>query len=136
MAIIAPFWATTDDYVAFKAGHSKMYYHVYRQTSRQKNNKTSDILTLASQHVRLYAEKEKFANFKATWALVVTWVNLCPYVHYPWYYNSNWNIPELNCKWVSIMQLFSVKGETYQSLAFPNVLDTTFNRGTLVRSNH
>jgi len=103
MAIIAPFWATTDEYVAFKAGHSKMYYHVYRQTKR-KNNKTSDILTMASENVRLYAKSEKFESFKATWVLVVTWVKLCPYVYNPWYYFNKGKISELNRKWVSIIQ--------------------------------
>ena len=112
MAIIAPFWATTDQYFAFKAGRSKVSYQVYKQTM-QNNVQTTDMLDMASQHVRLYDKSGKFANFNATWVLVVTWVKLCPYVYYPgyYYYYSNREIPRLNCQWVStVMPLWhSVK---------------------------
>ena len=103
MAIIAPFWAMTDEYVAFKSGHSKVYYHVYQQR-RQHTDQTSHMLNMTSQHVKLYQKSEKFANFKATWVLVVTWEKLCPSVYYRYYfYYNNWGLPRLNCQWVSII---------------------------------
>jgi len=100
---MAPFWARTNQYLAFKAGVSKVYYHVYKQ-SRQNTFQTDKILTMASQHVQSYDYSGKFANFKATWVLVVTWVDICPFLFYPdYYYYQNEDIPELNCAWVSIM---------------------------------
>ena len=103
MAIIAPFWAITDQYLAFKAGYSKVYYHVYKQIRQSTvQTLTSKVLKMASKHVQKYDNTGKFANFQATWVLVVTWENLCPYVYYPyWYYWYNWGIPNLNCPWVS-----------------------------------
>ena len=97
MAIIAPFWATTDTYFAFRDGHSKVYYQVYSQTQE----KSSEILKRASQDVKLYSNGDKFGNFNASWVLVVTWQKLCPYVYYPYYYYYEENVP-LNCPWVSI----------------------------------
>ena len=104
MTIIAPFWALTDQYVAFRAGHSKVYYHVYEETNK-KSPQTSDVLTMASQHVRRYDKIGKFSSFSVTWVLVVTWEKLCPYVSYPYYYyysNSNDSVPKLNCPRVSL----------------------------------
>ena len=103
MAVIAPFWATTDEYVAFKVGYSKMYYQVYKNMERN-NARTAAILKTASKHVQNYEKCGKFASFKATWVLVVTWVKICPYVYYPYhyYYNNNKEILELNCEWVSV----------------------------------
>ena len=103
MAIIAPFWATTDTYFAFRVGHSKVYYQVYSQTKES----SSEILKMASEDVKHYGEGGKFANFAASWVLVVTWEKLCPYVYYPYYYYyyyyyySGKNFP-LNCPWVRI----------------------------------
>jgi len=85
MAIIAPFWATTDTYYAFREGHSKVYYQVYSQTTKS----SSEILNMASQHVKLYGDGTKFANFAASWVLVVTWYKLCPYAYY--YSNCRWS---------------------------------------------
>ena len=117
MAIIAPFWATTDEYLAFKAGYSKVYYHVYSQIRQNTvQSQTSNMLAMASQHVKLYDKSGKFTNFKATWVLVVTWENICPYVYYPyWYYYwYNWGLPELNCDWVSgRTSLWPHKGSTH-----------------------
>ena len=98
-AIIAPFWALTDQYLAFKAGYSKVYYHVYSQVT----DPTRRILDKASEHVRLYDNSKKFSTFEAEWVLVVTWENLCPYVYYPYWYYSwfNWGIPNLDCPLVS-----------------------------------
>ena len=102
MAIIAPFWATIDEHVAFKAGHSKVYYHVYQDT-KDNNAPNSDTLQMASRHVQHYDKSGKFSNFNATWVLVVTWEKLCPYVYYPYYYYySNNNGFTLNCQWVGI----------------------------------
>ena len=92
MAVIAPFWATNDMYFAFRAGHSKVYYQVYEKAKES----SFEILSMASKHVRLYDDTGKFSNFEATWVLVVTWENLCPYVYY------DTGIPKLNCPWVSI----------------------------------
>ena len=90
-AIIAPFWAMINENQAFKDGHSKVYYHAYER-SRQDTPQTSNILSMASRDVRSYADNDKFSNFNATWVLVVTWVDLCPYV----------DTTELYCYWVSI----------------------------------
>jgi len=102
MAVIAPFWATTDTYFSFKRGHSKVYYQVYSQT---KEN-SSEILNMASQDVKLYGDSKIFAKFAATWVLVVTWYNICPYVYYPYYYYHLYDDYEesfaLNCPWVGI----------------------------------
>ena len=102
MAIIAPFWATTDTYFAFRVDHSKVYYQVYSQTKKS----SSEILKMASEDVKRYSEDGEFANFAASWVLVVTWEKLCPYVYYPYYYYYYYyyygeNFP-LNCPWVSI----------------------------------
>ena len=88
MAIIAPFWATTDTYFAFRDGHSKVYYQVYNQTEES----SSEILNMASQDVKRYTDGGKFADFAASWVLVVTWHKLCPYVYY--------NDYDSNCRWV------------------------------------
>ena len=110
MAIIAPFWARTDEYLSFKANHSKVYYHVYKQIGEGTvQSQASEVLTMASQHVQRYDNSEKFSNFEATWVLVVTWVNLCPYVYYPyWYYWYNWDIPNLNCPGVRVLHHFGI----------------------------
>ena len=97
MAIIAPFWATTDTYFAFREDHSKVYYQVYSQTKES----SSKILKMASEDVKRYSDGDKFANFAASWVLVVTWQKLCPYVYYPYYYYYEGSFP-LNCPWVSI----------------------------------
>ena len=91
MAIIAPFWATTDMYSTFRNGHSKVYYQVYSQTKET----SSEILEMASKDVKLYGDGNKFANFAANWVLVVTWYKLCPYVYYYDYDN--------NCRWVRLL---------------------------------
>ena len=98
MGIIAPFWATTDTYFAFKNGHSKVYYQVYRQTEKTSN----EILAMASKDVKSY--NGRFSDFEATWVLVVTWEKLCPYVYYSYYYYYNYfeqSFP-FNCPRVSI----------------------------------
>ena len=100
MAVIAPFWATTDTYFAFREGHSKVYYQVYSQTKES----SSEILQMATQDVKLYGDSKKFANFVASWVLVVTWHKLCPYVYYSYYYYYYYSGENfsLNCPWVSI----------------------------------
>ena len=90
MAIIAPFWATTDTYSAFRDGHSKVYYQLHK---RGYIDSSAAILRLASEHVQSYTDK--FKNFEASWVLVVTWEKLCPYVYY--YYYDN------NCRWVRLI---------------------------------
>ena len=82
MAIIAPFWATTDTYYAFRGNQSKVYYQVYKTNAGESS---ADILSMATGHVKNYTEK--FANFEASWVLVVTWEKLCPYVYY--HYDKN-----------------------------------------------
>ena len=89
MAIMAPFWATTDTFSAFRDGHSKVYYQVYKPGA---NERSAAILSMASGDVQRYTGE--FANFEATWVLVVTWEKLCPYVYY-YYYNNN-------CRWVRL----------------------------------
>ena len=97
--IIAPLWALTDQYLAFKAGYSKVYYRVYSQVT----DPTRKTLDKASNHVQQFGNSgAAFSNFQAEWVLVVTWENLCPYVYYPWYYYYYyWGIPKLDCPWVS-----------------------------------
>jgi len=106
MAIIAPFWATADEYIAFKAGYSKVYYHVYEQVRQTTvESLTSEVLTMASEHVQRYGKSGKFANFRATWVLVVTWENLCPYVYYLYLYS-------LYCPGVSVNMSFAWRNKT------------------------
>ena len=85
MGIIAPFWATTDTYSAFRDGHSKVYYHLHK---RGYIRSSAAILSMASEHVQRYTGK--FKNFEASWVLVVTWKKLCPYVYYYYYGNCRW----------------------------------------------
>ncbi|XP_073233536.1 mucin-like protein [Porites lutea] len=94
-AIIAPFWAAVDEYVAFKVNHSRVYYQVYSHT-KPKGNRTSHILNMASQHVQIYDGSGKFHNFSATWVLVVTWKDLCPFFYY--------GLPRLQCRWNNTFQ--------------------------------
>ena len=55
---------------------------------------------MATKNVRQYIEG--FSKFQASWVLVVTWENLCPYVYYPYYYYYYGDQEiELNCRWVS-----------------------------------
>ena len=105
MGIIAPFWATTDSYFAFRYGNSKVYYQVYSQTKETSN----EILDMASKHVQSY--NKGFGDFKATWVLVVTWEKLCPYVYYPYYYyyrDINEQNFQLNCPRVSNIIIVTV----------------------------
>ena len=107
MAIIAPFWAPVDEYMAFKVNHSKVYYQVYTDTE-PNSNRTSHILNMASRHVQIYEESSKFANFSATWVLVVTWKNLCPFFYYgprTFSYNNEEivRLLRLNCRWVCVL---------------------------------
>ena len=74
MGIIAPFWATSDTYFAFRDDHSKVYYQVYSQTKES----SSEILNMASQDVKRYTDGDTFVDFTANWVLVVTWHMLCP----------------------------------------------------------
>ena len=100
---MAPFWAVTDPYLAFKSGYSKVYHQVYRNT-RNNSAQSSYILSTASKHVQLYEKSGNFRNFQASWVLVVTWKNLCPYVYYRrLYYDDNQEILRLNCSWVRIL---------------------------------
>ncbi|XP_058949574.2 mucin-like protein isoform X2 [Pocillopora verrucosa] len=99
MAVIAPFWATTDTYFAFKKNHSRVYYQVYEESKESSSN----ILDMAAKHVQNYTEG--FSNFQASWVLVVTWENLCPYVYYPYYYYYyGYQEIELNCRWNNTFQ--------------------------------
>ncbi|XP_078366622.1 mucin-like protein [Oculina patagonica] len=104
MAVIAPFWATTDTYLAFRANHSKVYYQVYTPES---NESSADILSMATEHVQRFTGN--FTNFEATWVLVVTWENLCPYVYYSYYYYNYYYYHykenfTLNCPWSNTFQ--------------------------------
>ncbi|XP_078368612.1 mucin-like protein [Oculina patagonica] len=99
MAVMAPFWATTDMNFAFRANHSKVYYQVYKQSTES----SAAILSMATKHVQNYTGN--FTNFNATWVLVVTWVKLCPYVYYPYYYYYRNNDDfQLNCPWSNTFQ--------------------------------
>ena len=89
MAVIAPFWATTDTYYAFRADFSKVYYQVYKPKTKDSS---ADILGIATEDVQRYTGK--FANFEATWVLVVTWEKLCPYVYYRY---NNYSCKEVIC---------------------------------------
>ena len=95
MAVIAPFWATTDTHFAFRKNHSRVYYQVYEENKGSSN----EIIARASRHVQNYAKG--FSKFMATWVLVVTWEKLCPYVYYPYYYYRYGDQDiKLNCPWV------------------------------------
>ena len=101
MGIIAPFWATTDTYLAFRDGHSSVYYQVYSQNKES----SSEILNMASQDVKRYTDGDTFADFTANWVLVVTWHMLCPYVDN--YDNNN------NCRWVRTLLSILLQSNLY-----------------------
>ena len=94
--MFAPFWARSDQYQSFNSGISKVYYHIYDKTQSDRKQ-SSEILSLASKHVGQYGDG-RFANFTATWVLVVTWENLCPSVIYRYVYYGN----QGKCDMVSI----------------------------------
>ncbi|XP_044174744.1 uncharacterized protein LOC114975818 isoform X3 [Acropora millepora] len=87
IGMLAPFWARSDQYQSFKLGISKVYYHIYDK-SQSDHDQTGEILALATKHVEQYGGG-RFANFEATWVLVVTWENLCPSVIYRYTYDGN-----------------------------------------------
>ena len=87
IGMFAPFWARSDQYQSFKLGISKVYYHIYDKI-QSDHEQSSEILALASKHVGQYGDG-RFANFKATWVLVVTWENLCPSVIYRYMNDGN-----------------------------------------------
>ena len=77
--MLAPYWSLTDTQDSFeKNGVSKVYYHIYSDSEPSSvsmlNMATSDVKTLYSQPLP--------TEFKASWMLVITWVNLRPY-QYP-----------------------------------------------------
>ena len=119
MAIIAPFWATTDETIAFKAGYSKVYYHVYTQIRENTvESQTSEVLSMASGHVQRYDKSRRFTNFRATWVLVVTWRNLCPYVKYesPQRDAGQGQSLVLHCRWVSnLISIITSSNQTSSS---------------------
>ena len=109
-AMIAPYWALTDTYWGFKRRDfyrfqyyyspsegrytytwtfhrvdpnrwSSVYYQVYDTYSQEP--KAENMLAKASEDVRKYHGQAGFADFEATWVLVVTWVKLYPL---DWYY--------------------------------------------------
>ena len=100
IGMFAPFWARSDQYQSFKLGISKVYYHVYDK-SQSDHDQTGEILALASKHVEQY-EGGRFANFTATWVLVVTWENLCPSVIYRYTYDGNPGMSSGICPMVSV----------------------------------
>ncbi|XP_074618591.1 uncharacterized protein LOC141877470 isoform X4 [Acropora palmata] len=95
IGMFAPFWARSDQYQSFKLGISKVYYHIYDK-SQSDHAQTGEILALASKHVEQYGGG-RFANFEATWVLVVTWENLCPSVIYRYTYDGNLGISSGIC---------------------------------------
>ena len=109
-AMIAPYWALTDTYWSFKRRDfyrfqyyyspsegrytytwtfhrvdpnrwSSVYYQVYDTYSQEP--KAENMLAKASEDIRKYHGQAGFADFEATWVLVVTWVKLYPL---DWYY--------------------------------------------------
>ena len=72
-AILAPYWSKTNVDSSFNA-ISKVYYHVY---SKDDSN-SSALLKRATSDVKRFLTNPLPTNFKASWLIVVTWMNLKP----------------------------------------------------------
>ncbi|XP_031570637.1 uncharacterized protein LOC116304951 isoform X2 [Actinia tenebrosa] len=74
LAMLAPYWATTDPYSFYQPKISAVYYQLY--TSSQQNAKSNQVLNRATSEVnRLYKDPLP-EEFQASLVLVVTWYNL------------------------------------------------------------
>ena len=72
-AILAPYWSKTNVDSSFNK-ISKVYYHVY---SKDDSNSAA-VLKRATSDVKRFLTNPLPTNFKATWLIVVTWMNLKP----------------------------------------------------------
>ena len=78
-AMLAPYWSLTDTHHSFvNHGVSKVYYHIYSDSEPS----SSQMLNTATSDVKNLLSKPLPTDFKASWMLVTTWVNLRPY-QYP-----------------------------------------------------
>lgn len=74
-AILAPYWGKTNVDSSFNATSShQVYYHVY---SKDDSN-SSVVLKRATSDVKRFLTNPLPTNFKASWLIVVTWMNLKP----------------------------------------------------------
>ena len=74
LAVLAPLWTESD----YNHQDSKVLYQQYDSAQRygsQDRTQTDAMLSRASEDAVAYGG---FSSFKATWVLVVTWVNMHP----------------------------------------------------------
>ncbi|XP_031574157.1 mucin-like protein isoform X2 [Actinia tenebrosa] len=74
LAMLAPYWATTDPYSFYQLRISAVYYQIY--TSSQKTVKSKEVLNRATSEVNRLYEDPLPEEFQATLVLIVTWHNL------------------------------------------------------------
>ena len=73
--MLAPYWSRIDRRVSFTNGPSKVFYHVYSNSTLGSNitlmKATNDVYRLLSRPLP--------TKFEASWVLVVTWEKLRPW---------------------------------------------------------
>ncbi|XP_035666785.1 uncharacterized protein LOC118409686 isoform X6 [Branchiostoma floridae] len=113
IAMIAPFWAMSDASSLSldrqdTAEHSHVYFHSYAEGDGQAN--TEEILNRAGEDANDY--DASIPDFRPTWALVVTWVRLPPYIGCSCY--RGWGCQECD--------LTDVQTNTFQAVLMTNAL--------------
>ncbi|XP_078613336.1 uncharacterized protein LOC144882991 [Branchiostoma floridae x Branchiostoma japonicum] len=112
IAMIAPFWAMSDASSLSQdrqgTEHSHVYFHSYAEGDGQAN--TEEILNRAGDDANDY--DTSIPDFRPTWALVVTWVRLPPYIGCSCY--RGWGCQECD--------LSAVQTNTFQAVLMTNAL--------------
>ncbi|CAH1255381.1 NOTCH2 [Branchiostoma lanceolatum] len=112
IAMTAPFWAMSDASSLSQdrqgTQHSHIYFHSYAEGDGQAN--TEEILNRAGDDANDY--DSSLPDFRPTWALVVTWVDLPPYIGCSCY--RGWGCEECD--------LTDVQTNTFQTVLMTNAL--------------
>ncbi|XP_066271840.1 uncharacterized protein [Branchiostoma lanceolatum] len=112
IAMTAPFWAMSDASSLSQdrqgTQHSHIYFHSYAEGDGQAN--TEEILNRAGDDANDY--DSSLPDFRPTWALVVTWVDLPPYIGCSCY--RGWGCEDCD--------LSDVQTNTFQAVLMTNAL--------------
>ncbi|XP_078674535.1 uncharacterized protein LOC144912554 [Branchiostoma floridae x Branchiostoma belcheri] len=111
IAMMAPFWAMSDASSLSQdrtdvTEHSHIYFHSYAENDGQA--RTEEILSRAGEDANDY--DTSLPDFRPTWALVVTWVRLPPYIGCSCY--RGWGCEECD--------LTDVQTNTFQTVLMTN----------------
>ncbi|XP_019640491.1 PREDICTED: uncharacterized protein LOC109482239 [Branchiostoma belcheri] len=111
IAMMAPFWAMSDASSLSQdrtdvTEHSHIYFHSYAENDGQA--RTEEILSRAGEDANDY--DSSLPDFRPTWALVVTWVRLPPYIGCSCY--RGWGCEECD--------LTGVQTNTFQTVLMTN----------------